>query len=86
MKSSEVKLRENTDDYHQSSHALKDVIQEQGSYVNQNQILMIVILETLNVNHDPILRILLNEVGAQLNVLTLHEIMYSQLKIWTLFF
>ena len=38
VKSSNVKVIENTNDHNQSSHALKDVIQDQGSYVNQNQI------------------------------------------------
>ena len=38
VKGSYVKVMENTNDHNQSSHALKDVIQNQGSYVNKNQI------------------------------------------------
>ena len=38
VKDSNVKVMENTNDHNQSSHAIKDVILNQGSYVNKKQI------------------------------------------------
>ena len=38
VKGSNVKVMENTNDHNQSSHAIKDVILNQGSYVNKKQI------------------------------------------------
>ena len=38
VKKSDFKVLKDKSDHNQSSHALKDVIQDQGSYVNQNQI------------------------------------------------
>ena len=88
VEDSNIKILKNTNDQYQSSHAIKDVIPNQGSYVNKKQIKPELLIDNAiqnpdsNVTEDQIQhrQFLNNVIGNQESHVNQDQIQHEQLQ------